>query len=148
MPRVFATVLPLDSRDGYAVTDVQFQKGGWREVATIADRDAISQERRSHGMVVFVTTTRESWALLGSNLSNTSWQKIGSNTVIQNYSNPPGGSVTVVHNFGYSPSVTVTDTAGIEGFAEIRHQDSNTTIVLFNKISGSNDYPSGVIILK
>lgn len=148
MPRIFETIVPFDPRDGYAITDVVYQKGGWRQVATLAERDAISLDRRSAGMVVFISSLKETWSLLGGDLTNASWQKLSSNTIVQTFANPIGGSVSITHNFGYAPTVTIFDVDGVEGFAEIRHPNLNTVTVLFNKSNGSTNYPTGTIVLK
>ena len=51
---IVGTIVPCDERDTYATHDSQYGKGGWHEVATLAERDAIPEERRRIGMVVFV----------------------------------------------------------------------------------------------
>jgi hypothetical protein len=148
MPKIFEGFTPLDPRDSYPITDVEYQKGGWRQVETLVDRDAISLERRTRGMVVFISSLKESWTLLGSDLSNSSWQKLSSNIIVEQFSNPVNGIVSINHNFGYAPTVTIYDADGVEGFAEIRHPSLNTITILFNKSNGLNVYPTGTIILK
>ena len=51
---VAAKVVPFTDADGYPTHDALYGKGGWREVDTAADRDAIATERLSDGMVVWV----------------------------------------------------------------------------------------------
>lgn len=47
-------IVPFTSGDSYPTHDAQYGKGGWREVDTTDDRDAIPPPRRSVGMVVVV----------------------------------------------------------------------------------------------
>lgn len=52
---VAAGIVPFTSEDKYATHDAQYGKGGFRSVATIAERDAIPAERKTEGMIVRVT---------------------------------------------------------------------------------------------
>lgn len=52
---VAAGIVPFTSDDKYATHDAQYGKGGFRSVATIAERDAIPAERKTDGMIVHVT---------------------------------------------------------------------------------------------
>lgn len=74
---ITGTIVPCDAADTYATHDSQYGKGGWREVNTIAERNAIPAERRRIGMVVFVkedftnyqlkgTATNDGWVVFGS----------------------------------------------------------------------------------
>lgn len=45
---------PTDESDLYAVTDEKYNRGGYRTVNTIAERDAITDDRRKLGMLVYV----------------------------------------------------------------------------------------------
>ena len=51
---VTSTIVPAHEFDTYATHDSIYGKGGWREVKTLAERDAIPMERRRQGMVVYV----------------------------------------------------------------------------------------------
>jgi len=84
MPKVFDLIRPLDERDTYAITDVIYQKGGLREVENIQERDAITTERRSQGMIAFISSTAEFYALNGKDLTNNSWEKIDFSKNLQN----------------------------------------------------------------
>ena len=63
---VISMIVPTNHADTYATHDSIYGKGGWREVETIAERDAIPQERRRRGMVVFVRETLKSYQLKNS----------------------------------------------------------------------------------
>ena len=56
---VGAPLVPGYSEDTYATHSEEYGKGGYRAVQTIAERDAISYERRSIGMEVRVMTGEE-----------------------------------------------------------------------------------------
>ena len=66
---VAAVIAPFDTLDTYPTHDAQYGKGGYRSVATIAERDAIPTARRSEGMRVRVTADP-------SPINNTDWDWI------------------------------------------------------------------------
>lgn len=69
---IVGTIVPCDERDTYATHDSQYGKGGWHEVATLAERDAIPVERRRIGMVVFVKEDYTNYQLKQT-ISNDGW---------------------------------------------------------------------------
>jgi len=62
---------PTDSTDVYAVTDEKYSRGGWRTVASLAERDAITTDRRTVGMLVNVLGDQV--YELGVGLTNSDW---------------------------------------------------------------------------
>ncbi len=56
---VASTVVPFTSDDKYATHDAAYGKGGFRSVATIAERDAIPVDRKTEGMVVRVQADKK-----------------------------------------------------------------------------------------
>lgn len=64
-----------DPTDTYPTHDSALGKGGHRTVATITEMNNIPSERRTEGMLVYVTATAETYKLL-SNL--TTWELFGS----------------------------------------------------------------------
>lgn len=74
---VVGTIVPLSLESEYATHDSKYGKGGWREVETIAERDAITGGRRRLGMVVFVKENYTNYQLKGS-LNNDGWVPLGS----------------------------------------------------------------------
>lgn len=78
MPGIFDLLTPVNANDGYAITDPTFQIGGFREVQSISDRDAISLERRREGMFVYVLGEDKIYTLKGG-IDNLSWVESLSN---------------------------------------------------------------------
>lgn len=62
---VAAPLAPFDSADEFPTHSAEYGKGGWREVDTIADRDAIPELRRSTGMIVYVREDSTAYQLVG-----------------------------------------------------------------------------------
>lgn len=53
------SIVPFTTDDNYATHDAKYGKGGFRSVATIAERDAIPTERKTEGMVVRVQADKK-----------------------------------------------------------------------------------------
>lgn len=70
-----APVVPFTTDDFYPTHKAQYGQGGWQEVATIADRDAITSARREAGMAVFVTAENTLYVL---NADLTTWTEFKS----------------------------------------------------------------------
>lgn len=58
-----AAIAPFTTDDTYATHDSQYGKGGWHEVLTIAERDAIPEDRKRNGMAVFVVEEKKVYTL-------------------------------------------------------------------------------------
>ena len=69
---IISMIVPTNHADTYATHDSFYGKGGWREVNTLDERNAIPEERRRIGMVVYVRETFKAY-LLKNSLSNTGW---------------------------------------------------------------------------
>lgn len=65
--RVTGMIAPSDSTDVYATHDSKYGKGGFKEVTNYTERDAITTERRSEGMLVYVTDTKEYFKIENGN---------------------------------------------------------------------------------
>ena len=61
--RVTGMIAPSDSTDVYATHDSKYEKGGFKEVQDYTERDGISNDRRSEGMLVYVNATKEYFIL-------------------------------------------------------------------------------------
>lgn len=68
---VIAPVVPFDTADVHPSHDARYGKGGYRTVATLAERDAIPAPRREAGMLVFVAADESTWRLAAD---LTSWE--------------------------------------------------------------------------
>lgn len=172
MPRLFEGIEPLHPNDAYPLTNVNYQKGGWREVDTVEARDAISVERRQYGMVVQISGkgqptnyiyTNTIWGLFPStptdlHLNGNSWKKLNGNRIVYEFNtvgNPitvteSGGKVAVVsigHGFGYAPEVVILDQNSNECIAEIKHVMVSgfigTTEFRFNFLHDTPEVPPG-----
>jgi len=60
---VAAPVVPFDTDDIYPTHDEQYGKGGFRAVADTTARDAIPDERRTEGMLVYVVADATTYQL-------------------------------------------------------------------------------------
>lgn len=60
---VIAPVVPFSTTDAHPSHDARYGRGGYRTVASAAERDAIPAPRREHGMLVFVELDRAVWQL-------------------------------------------------------------------------------------
>lgn len=72
---VTGTITTTDPSDTYPTHDSSLGKGGHRSVTTVTDMNNIPAERRVEGMLVYVTSTSETYKLL-ANL--TTWELFGS----------------------------------------------------------------------
>ncbi len=51
---ISAPVVPFSDQDTHPTHDAQYGRGGWREVTTLAERDAIPADRLRNGSVCYV----------------------------------------------------------------------------------------------
>jgi len=68
---------PTDTTDTYPTSDSQFNLGGWHEVATHTDRDAIPAARRREGLGCYTANDSKNWQLQGG-ITNSDWVDITS----------------------------------------------------------------------
>lgn len=73
-----ASIVPFTTDDQFATHHAKYGQGGWQEVATIQDRDAITTARREAGMAVYVIATQKVY-ILGNDL--TTWTELESGKV-------------------------------------------------------------------
>lgn len=87
---VTGTLAPTDTNDVYATHDSTYGKGGYREVADLLARDAITVARRSDGMLVYVQSEDKIFKL-ENGLTNDNWVefKVDSSQVV--YDNTTSG---------------------------------------------------------
>lgn len=70
---VLAPVVPFDTTDVHPTHQALYGQGGYRSVATTADRDAIPTPRREAGMLVWVIDTQTAWRM---DASLTTWTEV------------------------------------------------------------------------
>lgn len=92
---VISMIVPTNHADTYATHDSIYGKGGWREVDTLAERDAIPAERRRRGMVVFVKETYKSYQLKNSD-TNGGWVPFPATEDVSDIINEAIASGTIV----------------------------------------------------
>jgi hypothetical protein len=68
-------IIPMGINDTYPTNLDIYGKGGIHSVLTLVDRDAITTERRSEGMLAYVSTNQEMYTLIGGT-SNDNWQEV------------------------------------------------------------------------
>ena len=116
MPGIFDLLTPLDVRDSYSITDPLYQRGGWREVDNLVDRDNVPLERRREGMFVYVLQTGKLYVLQGG-VQNEHW------TTYDTSQNLP--SAISFQQLSLSPHLSVTSSGTLnnvshEGYSVLR----------------------------
>jgi len=76
---IVAPVVPLDTADVHPTHEAQYGKGGYRTVATTADRDALPAARREGGLLVFVTADSQRYRL-GAELTTWTLEAAGASS--------------------------------------------------------------------
>lgn len=87
-----AKIVPFTTDDQFATHEAKYGQGGWREVATIEERDAITEQRREAGMAVYVTSEKKLY-ILNSDLVTWSLFSAGGVLVIPTPSNTELGNI-------------------------------------------------------
>lgn len=74
--KVISQIVPPTTEDTFPTHDSIYGKGGWREVATIEERNNISRKRLREGMVVYVSETKTDYKLksLGEEKDSDIWE--------------------------------------------------------------------------
>ena len=73
--RIGGFVSPSDSLDTYPTHKSEYGFGGHREVIDLTSRDAITNDRRSEGMTVWVISENKEYRLIGG-IANSNWQEV------------------------------------------------------------------------
>lgn len=135
---VASGVVPFTTEDQYATHYSKYGNGGWREVATIEERDLIPAARRSVGMAVLVNEIGRLFVLRGG-INNSNWIEFTSKSESYVHKQEASSTLwTVNHNLGKFPSVTVIDSAGSMVIGEIKYLNANSlTIEFSSQFSGT-----------
>lgn len=70
---IASRIAPFDTADTFATHDAQWGRDGYRSVADLTERDAISDARRKEGMLVNVVATDTIYQLFGG-ITNANWR--------------------------------------------------------------------------
>ena len=73
---VIAPIRPTSTEDRYPTHESLYSKGGYRTVQSLAERDAISDERREQGMLVWVNSEKHLFRLTNGT-TNSDWENLG-----------------------------------------------------------------------
>ena len=90
---------PTSTGDTYAILDTKYIRGGWRNVSGTTERNAITYDRRSLGMIVG-TSDGTYWRLLNNNTGDTTdsdWTEFNSGG--ENYWNISGNTLTPLSSY-------------------------------------------------
>lgn len=121
-----AAIAPFTTDDTYATHDSQYGKGGWHEVLTLEERDAIPEDRKRNGMAVFVVEEKKVYTLE----SNGSWTefKTGPEGSIVSSVNGETGDVVVkaVQNQKDNSTMVKSWIGTQEEYNAISEKDPNT----------------------
>lgn len=131
---VTGTLAPTDTDDIYATHDSTYGKGGYREVASIAERDAITQLRRTAGMLVYVQdvgviyklengTDNTNWVEFKIDASAVEFDSSNSTLTATNIQDAVDEVSTTVHNFS-TKSVDYTLTGGATGTTTVNNGEA------------------------
>lgn len=135
-------IAPYAATDTYATQDSIYGRGGLREVATYADRNAVTNDRRRAGMLVFVQFDSTYWRLLPAPWTGTAadWVAFTGGGGGGTYLHPqPVASTTwtINHPLGGYPSVVALDSLGEHVEPGIQYVTTSQVVLTFaTPISG------------
>lgn len=113
---ITGTITTSDDSDVYATHDAAYGKGGLRTVDDITARNAITTERRTEGMMVFVKSTGTYWKLLPPPwaFDNTDWDEFlaGANPDNITITTNTAGELVAVNQVHPDNVTIITNTAG------------------------------------
>lgn len=116
------SIVPFTTDDNYATHDAQYGKGGFRSVATIAERDAIPTERKTEGMVVRVQADKKHYVW-----ESNAWAEW-----------LPKGNVTVDTALDANSNNAIANKAVAAGFNGMATKISQVEVVAIKAIPKSN----------
>lgn len=130
---VTGTLAPTDTNDVYATHDSKYGKGGYREVADLLARDAITLARRSDGMLVYVQSEdtiyklengieNENWVEFKINASQVEYDNTATDLTSTNLQDAISEVATGVHTFT-TKSVSYELTGGATGSTVVNNGD-------------------------
>lgn len=94
---VAAAIVPFTTDDDYPTHLSEYGKGGWREVFTMLDRNAIPLKRRTIGMAVYVLENKKLY-ILQSGFTDDCWVEFKGSDISKAEVNGIVADATVEHN--------------------------------------------------
>lgn len=133
---VASGIVPFTTEDEFPTHYSEYGKGGWREVATIAERDSITSARRKLGMAVYVQETDKVY-ILKRGTSNEYWVPLdtsggGSSTTYVHNQTTAAAIWIIDHGLDKYPSVTVVTSAGTVVIGDVIYNNENLITITFN----------------
>ena len=145
-----AEVTAATDQESFAYTDANFCRGGYHAYATLAERDAITPERRLLFAPVYVHATGKTYRLVGG-LTNTHWVEDvvpGNVTTVREFDVVADGIIKefpVIHDLGRQnlqvSFADVTSTPHRPVFVYWEYVNSNTIVLMPDAL-----WPSGKMI--
>lgn len=145
--RVAGFIAPTDSTDTYAVTDETYNRGGYRTVADLTARNAITADRRKEGMLVRVAASGDTYVLVGG-ITDANWtlftltasQSLQILSIVEGATTPDPGTPTLIWSAVTGTLLVWNGTAWISTVADPDLQalaNLNTTGVMVRTGSGT-----------
>lgn len=134
---VSSPIVPFTTDDQFPTHDAKYGKGGFRSVATTAERDAITTDRKEPGMFVYVVENEKLYVY-----KNNAWVEWlsggGGSGISEVYTFSTAATTwTITHNLGLYPSVTTVDSNKELIVGRVRYTDNNTITITFSEaVSG------------
>jgi hypothetical protein len=134
---VSSPIVPFTTADEFPTHDAKYGKGGFRAVATIDERDAITTYRKDPGMFVYVIATEKLYVY-----KNDTWVEWlgggGGNSISEVFEFTTATTTWIIeHNLGLYPSITTVDNNGDVIIGEVTYASDNRIVVVFSEsVSG------------
>lgn len=116
---IITGIVPGTDEDTFPTHHSRYGRGGWHEVATTEERDAIPEDRRAIGMAVHVTANGKTY-ILSQKDNTTCWKEMQSGTPVVSQT----GNATIqpnVLNVWNTAVTTLTITKGTDIDGELNH---------------------------
>lgn len=116
---IITGIVPGTDEDTFPTHHSRYGRGGWHEVSTTEERDAIPEDRRAIGMAVHVTANGKTY-ILSQKDNTTCWKEMQSGTPVVSQT----GDATIqpnVLNVWDTAVTTLTITKGTDLDGELNH---------------------------
>lgn len=138
---VSSPIVPFTTDDEFPTHDAKYGKGGFRAVATISERDAITTYRKDPGMFVYVIATEKLYVYKNDTWVEWSSGGGGGSSISEVFEFTTAATTwTIEHNLGLYPSITTVDDNGEVIIGEVIYVSDNTIRVTFSEAVSGNAY--------